>query len=357
MLRAVAAVVVVGLVAALALLDHDLFSGDPTSGQADGPATAQPTTGTVAPLPDASVPTDGDADDSGTAPRDGQGQASGQDGGQGQGGDKGKDKGRKRGGGRSAIPVPPADLETIACQHNQRRSRLTVVSFNTHRSYGPDGMDRIAAEIRRARADVVLLQEVDRFWPRTRGVDQAAWFARALGMEYVFGANVVSGRRQYGTVTLTRHPVVDQRSTRLPNAAGGEQRGLLQTVLDVDGREVSVYNTHLQNGMPGLRDRQAWVVAGVVGSDPRPVVLGGDLNAGPSSVAVRHLRTHLRDTWRRVGRGPGATNRGGARIDYLLASDDFTPTGAQVLPSAVSDHHLLRATYTLPAGPECDEGS
>jgi endonuclease/exonuclease/phosphatase family metal-dependent hydrolase len=326
-LRTVAAVAVIAVVVVLVLVDRGPLGDAGLERGADPAAPPQATTGTVVPLPQ----------DPASPGR----------------GDRGRDEGRDK--GRDEVPVPPSGIEAIACQHNQRSSDLTVVTFNTHRSYGPNGLARIAAEIRRARADVVLLQEIDRFWARTRYVDQPAWFAQRLGMEYVFGANVVSGRRQYGTATLTRFPVVDQQSTRLPNGPGGEQRGLLRTTLDVDGRQVSVYNTHLQNGMPSLRHRQSRVVAGLVRSDPRPVVLGGDFNAGPTSPTLRGLRSGLRDTWAQVGTGSAATHHGGARIDYLLASPHFEPTSSQVLPSGVSDHHLVRATYKLPAGPDCDE--
>ena len=71
---------------------------------------------------------------------------------------------------------------------------LTVLSFNIHHAAGPDGvtdLDRVAAEIRRTRADVIGLQEVDRHWgERSHWADQPAELARRLGMHVVYGANL-----------------------------------------------------------------------------------------------------------------------------------------------------------------------
>src|SRR5204862_2422750 len=52
--------------------------------------------------------------------------------------------------------------------------RLTVMTFNiAHACLAPGGLSGVAAVIRSGRPDVVGLQEVDRSWSRSGGVDQA----------------------------------------------------------------------------------------------------------------------------------------------------------------------------------------
>ncbi|HSK08382.1 MAG TPA: endonuclease/exonuclease/phosphatase family protein, partial [Vicinamibacterales bacterium] len=77
---------------------------------------------------------------------------------------------------------------------------LRVMTYNIHHGSGniectnvPGeaecalDLDAIAEVIRMHDADVVGLQEVDRFWRRSGTVDQPAYLAKVLGMHYCYG--------------------------------------------------------------------------------------------------------------------------------------------------------------------------
>lgn len=250
------------------------------------------------------------------------------------------------------IPAPPPGLDDLVCQSVQRPVDLRVVSFNTHRSYGPPGsLEAVAAEIIELEPDVVLLQEIDRFFPRTGGVDQAERFAELLDMNGSFSANVVRGRSQYGTLVLSRHKIRQEGRLPLPNARGGEPRGLQWVTLVVANRQVRVYNTHLQHRMPRLRTAQARTVAGVLAQEELPVILGGDLNDTPGSASISALAPVLSDSWL-TGSGRAATG-GGRKIDYILTGADLEPLRSAVLPSTVSDHNRLWADVRIPPRKQC----
>ena len=257
-------------------------------------------------------------------------------------------KGPGKPGKGAPVPTPPPGIEALACQELQRSVRVRVLSFNTHRSYG--GIGTVAAEIRSLDPDVVLLQEIDRFHARTGGVDQVDHFSQALGMEAAFSPNVVSGGGQYGTAILSRFDIVDSGRFPLPNAPGGEPRGLQWAGLDVGGQEVRVYNTHLQNAMPRLRDAQARHVAGILAGEQQHTILGGDMNAVPGTATLGALQARLVDAWPVAGDGPAGTAPDGARIDYLLASPALEPQGARTLRSAISDHDGVVVDYVVPSG-------
>lgn len=251
-------------------------------------------------------------------------------------------------------PASPAQvLEPVPECTPQTVSDLTVVTLNTHRSYGSGGLEKVAAELSALDPDVVLLQEVDRFYSRTGHVDQVGWFAQRLGMNSAFGANVTHGRSQYGTAILSRAPIVEQANTMLPNGQGGEQRGLLRVAIDLGRVTISVYNTHLQNRLAGLRETQARRVAGVLASDPRPRIIGGDFNAGAGTPTLDALAAHVVDSWPQAGSGPHGTGPGGSRIDYLMASPDLQPVRSSVHRGAVSDHAALRTDYALATTSSC----
>ncbi|WP_056925023.1 endonuclease/exonuclease/phosphatase family protein [Nocardioides sp. Soil805] len=249
------------------------------------------------------------------------------------------------------VPTPPPDIEAIACRKLQESVDVRVVSFNTHRSFG--GIATVAQEIRSLEPDVVLLQEVDRFHGRTGGIDQVAYFADALGMQGTFSPNVVQGSGQYGTAILSRFDILDSGRFPLPNAAGGEPRGLQWAGLEIGGQEVRVYNTHLQNKLVGLRESQGRYVAGILAGEEAPTILGGDMNATANTPTVGPLLAHLVDAWPLAGSGPEGTGPNGSRIDFVMASPTLTPQRAQVLRSSVSDHARVFVDYVVPASTDC----
>ena len=253
-------------------------------------------------------------------------------------------------GETDVIPTPPPGIEAIACQKLQQSVEIRVLNFNTHRSYG--GIATVAAEIAAVDPDIVLLQEIDRFKGGTGNIDQAAYFADALGFNHAFGANVTSGNGEYGVAILSRFKILGSENYLLPNRPGGEQRGLLGVGVEIGGQEVRIYNTHLQNKLPGLREAQARHVAGILANEENPIILGGDMNATISTPTLAPLTAQLVDAWS-VGSGPEGTGPNGSRIDFLLASPTIVPQRAAVLRSAISDHARLYADFVVPASTDC----
>jgi endonuclease/exonuclease/phosphatase family metal-dependent hydrolase len=238
---------------------------------------------------------------------------------------------------------------------------LRVASFNIHHGVGIDGrldLERVAAVIEDARPDVVGLQEVDRHLGRRSGfVDQAAWLRDRIGLEVVFGANIDAdpktpgaARRQYGTAILSRHGIVEWRNTLLPRPEGGEQRGLLEAVIELDGLRVRAFTTQLQNRSQVERLDQIAVTRSIVAQAAEPVVLVGDLNATPGSPEIAAITEDLADAWAAAGTGNGFTfdaRTPHGRIDYVLTSRDVVARTAEVVASHASDHLLVVADLVV----------
>ncbi|MGH3307453.1 MAG: endonuclease/exonuclease/phosphatase family protein [Nocardioides sp.] len=237
---------------------------------------------------------------------------------------------------------------------------LNVLTFNIHSGLGPNnglGLEQIAREIESWDPDVVLMQEIDRFRHHSGGIDQPAWFADRLGMEYSYGPNESPGNGQIGNATLSRFPIVDQTNTHLPHQPGLKDallRGVLRTRIEVGETVVSIFNTHLQPSYDSLKLSQMRVVAQQVAADPQPKILGGDFNATSAGAVLALARPFLSDTWESVGVGPDGTSPNGhkGRIDFVLHSSEFVPQAARTIDSAVSDHRAVGATLTLPGDGE-----
>ncbi|GAA1506366.1 endonuclease/exonuclease/phosphatase family protein [Nocardioides humi] len=266
-------------------------------------------------------------------------------------------------------PPPPTPTPTVPPSPTAPSSpscpmpapvQLTVLTFNIHFGTGHDGsvqLDRIAEEIRAWEPDVVLLQEVDKGRPVSGNLHQAEVLGTLTGLHHVYGGNSRNtGAGPRGNAILTRFPILDSGNTHLPMAGGRELRGLLHARIDVGGVPVSVYATHFDHRSRQARKVAAKTVVRLLAADPLPKVLGGDLNTGPDSRAVRILRrSGLGDAWA-VGKGKGATvpaHRPGSRIDFILHDGWFTPLQAEVLFSAVSDHRPVWTRMQLQPPPAC----
>src|SRR5205814_608627 len=124
-------------------------------------------------------------------------------------------------------------------------------------------------------ADVIALQEVDRFWARSGCVDSPALLASHLtDHHWVYGANLdmdasycdagnhlVNRRRQFGTMILSRGPIVSSRNHLLPKYATVVQHSIQQGALEAvivtaHAGPVRIYSTHLSHLSPAIRSPQ-----------------------------------------------------------------------------------------------------
>jgi glycerophosphoryl diester phosphodiesterase len=260
------------------------------------------------------------------------------------------------------LTIDPRSRKVFRWTREQLPPPLTVATYNIAHAAGIDGrldLERIAGEIERGGAEIVGLQEVDRHWSeRSEFVDQAQWLADRLGMNVVYGANLDleppapdRPRRQYGTAILSAHPILWSRNTHLPRPEGGEQRGLLEAGIDVDGVRVRVANTHLQHTSAVERRAQTERIVELLRPARGPIVLTGDLNARPDAAELAPLWPRLVDAWPRGGEGDGFSYPSSgptARIDYVLTTPDVDVEAARTLPSPASDHLQVVADLVLP---------
>ena len=80
-------------------------------------------------------------------------------------------------------------------------------------------LDALAEVIRRQDPDFVTLNEVDVFTNRTgKDVHQARDLAAKLGMEWHFSKAIDRDGGEYGDAVLSKHPIIETRSYRLPCA-------------------------------------------------------------------------------------------------------------------------------------------
>ena len=262
------------------------------------------------------------------------------------------------------VPLPGIDVRhsitllallLTACAGNQsgpasHETSLTVASYNIRHGRGIDdvvALDRTAAALRALDADIIGLQEVDEAVNRSGNIDEAAFLGEELAMHYAFGAFFDYDGGRYGMAILSRLPILESRSIRLPD--GEEPRvALMATVVLPSGDTVAVVNVHF-DWLDNDADRfhQAEFLTNALQQLTLPWLILGDFNDLPTSRTLGLFYPLVE----------GARKPTGARftfpapdpvkeIDYIFAAkghrweiDDLTVR----VDSATSDHRPVTA--------------
>jgi len=223
-----------------------------------------------------------------------------------------------------------------------------VMTYNIHHGEGLDGkvdLVRIAEVIRRERADIVALQEVDRGVARTQRRDLPGELAALTGMSCVFSNNFHYQGGEYGNAVLTRFPILRVANLHYSMLRTNEQRGLLQLTLNIGGRQLVFMNTHIDyRGDDSERWQNVQQIESLVQRYAgKPILICGDFNDTPGSRTYQRMAETFDDSWLQVGQGDGFTipaAKPTKRIDYVWVSKDspFVPTHAWVISTDASDH-------------------
>jgi endonuclease/exonuclease/phosphatase family metal-dependent hydrolase len=240
---------------------------------------------------------------------------------------------------------------------------VRLVTFNTHHGVGEDerhDLPRLAKLLASADADVICLQEVDRYFgDRSEDVDQALLLSRALDMQLAWGPAIDEARpgeerpRQYGNALLSRLPILISDTHRLPGS--GEPRSALRTMIELDGGALWVTATHLTTRSPEERAAQVAALAALHTERMETGVLVGDFNARPEAPELSALRERFTDAWelarerddqagwRFWQRDEGLTHPAGSphrRIDQVWVSEGVAVASARVLDAEGASDHL-----------------
>ncbi len=216
-------------------------------------------------------------------------------------------------------------------------ANLSIMTFNT--IVNPTALEDAVNEYD---TDLVLIQET----PSLSELQE---------LELMKRYTLVYGGERRGNAVLSKYPVLTERNISLGN--GWEAQRL---VIEVDGRELAVYNIHLLlplNLRPvestvgqllgarydeRTRNAQIRTLLGELGTEPLPYLVAGDFNLSEYSPVYSELATVMKDSYRESSRGFGFSWHSAftfLRIDYIWHSPALVAVESLRGERFASDHH------------------
>jgi vancomycin resistance protein VanJ len=228
----------------------------------------------------------------------------------------------------------PAPTPTVSSE------ALTVMTWNLHGKNGLDRMPQVDV-LRNSGADIVALQEITD--------DAADLIDSRLSDLYPYRILIPGGIA--GSGLLSKYPIESREAFLLPPGT----LYCIEVLINVNGKSITVMNIHTRPECmllePVYTAQGSPQIKNLLNIIPRdgPTLMMGDFNLTDQSSDYRALaRSGLRDTFREVGWGFGATwpvhvGRDHrfypvARLDYVWHSDEFQAQSIRIGARVISDH-------------------
>jgi len=240
---------------------------------------------------------------------------------------------------------------------------LRVMQFNVHKTKDSNGVcdsDFTANTIVAQRPDVVSLNEVNVYsgscaWTFDMGERLQSLLQQKTGVTWYRKADNPAVNAV--DVLLSRYPLVSSSSTLLDY-----NRGVAQVGINVNGRIVNVFSTHIEWDVASYRPIQIAEAVSWLNNFSEPRILMGDFNTWPNTSDYYLLSTPYQYGWMAAYsagtatsyNGTGATH-GTSRFDYVfysknssvLSLNSFNVPNTQVNGVWPSDHDPVVAVFTV----------
>ena len=216
--------------------------------------------------------------------------------------------------------------------------KVRVMSYNVKNGIGMDkvkDISRCAEVIRKAKPDVVAIQEVDSMTRRNKKYVLGELAEKSGGYHAYFGQAITYQGGKYGVGVLSKKPALSVKTYPLPNEK--EARVLLV----VEYEKYYMLCTHL-SGVPRKLGRgiQVDIIRDVVAKLDKPAFIAGDTNARPASApmkAFKEFATVLTDESKMTA----PSHKPSKCIDYIMgANGSFKVKREKVQYGCLYSDHL-----------------
>ncbi len=263
---------------------------------------------------------------------------------------------------------------------NSDNTQIKVLSYNVHYFSGngeevkKNNAEKIVTFLEEQNADIICLQE-----SRLRRNDIFNLSKTVSDLKNIQHYQFASSSSSFGSVTMTRYPIVDMGELRFPNSTNIT----IFTDVLIGKDTIRVYNLHLQSYQINprnydvlesldiqnknnrrifrrvagqmkrafkLRAGQVEEIRRHIEACPYPVIVCGDFNDTPASYTYHILSENMKDAFVESGYGVGQTYNGklpSFRIDYIVHSPRLDAYNFETIDLNYSDHLPIVSDFIL----------
>lgn len=246
-------------------------------------------------------------------------------------------------------------LSGYSQEYGQKGNTVRILTFNILHGATTQGnfdLDKLAAVIKEADADIVAMQEVDFKTKRAKGYDLVTELGLRTKMSPLFGIAMPYNGGAYGEGILTKMPILKSKNVALPHSPGNEPRAALSVLVQLEtGDTIRFVATHLEH-QENSTDRidQVKKINAIFANDRFPAILAGDLNDTPESKTIAILKENWTDSSRKSSFLTFPSDAPDRKIDYIL----FRPAekwevidSYPICDSIASDHCAVLSVLQL----------
>ncbi|TMI96450.1 MAG: endonuclease/exonuclease/phosphatase [Bacteroidetes bacterium] len=292
--------------------------------------------------------------------------------------------------GWNSLKVSFAFHMTRQFNYEKQPQALRVVSWNVARfveimknnNKGSQTRLKMMELLKQQNADVLCLQEFHTSSERPGYYDNISYIQKQLNYPYYYFSFDEDGSKlYYSSIVFSRLPIIDSGLIIYPRPSLPEV--LLHIDVKLNQDTVRIFTSHMQsvqfkkddyqrideikNYEDSLvtnsrtifsklkraiqyRSAQTVIVRNQIQSSPYPVIFCGDFNDIPNSYTYYKIRGDMQDAFLEKGFGIGRTFTALSptlRIDYILASKQFSILQFNRVTKKYSDHYMLVADLSL----------
>lgn len=224
---------------------------------------------------------------------------------------------------------------------------ITISTFNIQndiKKYSINKTKEIINYLNKNKIDILNLQEVYSFLDRDLSKEIKTLKYKMFG-NYRFFLKRILNRINEKTPIITKYNVVSYKNYHLPFLPSTLKRIMTKVEVNIDGRLVSIYNTHLDYMYDLSRKRQLKRILKIIKNDNNPIILTGDFNLKNNNsifnnfvkemkkININHIDV-LDNTWK-----PSKYHRA---IDHIFISNDFELKSKKIVKNInTSDHYPI----------------
>lgn len=225
---------------------------------------------------------------------------------------------------------------------------LTVMTYNVKCCDLGEQIDAIAADIEKQHPSVVCVQEIDKNVDRSGNRDVLKELAAAVGMNYEFYPAIHLQGGAYGLGIMSIYPLESCTMIPLETRQEDEDRVLASATINVDGKQIRIYNTHLSFEDTDQRKQQWDFLNETLADEELPFILTGDFNiTGIEEFAYLDGVNCVNNATTQFETFVGEGEEEFRCLDNIFISDSLAILSGKMADTSASDHRPLVAEIQL----------